>query len=454
MRRAAFLIALAIAVAVIGPAQAREPGDHLEKVVILTRHGVRAAMSSPEKLETASAKPWPRFSVPAGHLTANGAVLSRLFGDYYRQLYVQEGLLSPHDCGSVYYWANVTQRTIATAQALSEGLSPGCSPEIHTVGQGKADPLFDAVGAGVAQPDKALAHAAVAGRVGGGLAAWSASHRDAIETLDSLLMQCGLRPCPPTPGKRRILDAVPGFDEDGGETVGVAGPEAFASGVTESLLMAWADGQDFASLGWRGLDEDALLRAFALHQAEFDLRLRTPYIDQVTSSHLAWKLRETLGSGDTSPPATRPAIGDVQSKIVVIVGHDGTLAMLGGLLRLDWTAPGYQPNQIAPGGALVFELWKRADGREVIRARYTVQTLPQLRERRALSLAAPPASSPLFIPGCSQAAAAFDCPLETFSRIVAATIDPAFTGNNLPSTSLAPTESAEPPPVQDNDVRR
>jgi 4-phytase/acid phosphatase len=421
MRFVASLLALVIAASGVAvAARAQEAGDRLEKVVIVTRHGVRAAMSSPEKLEASSARPWPRFSVSPGHLTANGAELSRLFGAYYRQLYVSRGLLSLSDCGATYYWANVTQRTIATAKALSEGLSPGCDSAVHTVGEGHVDPLFDPVGAGVVKPDGALARAAVAGRVGGGLAAWSASHRDAIDTLDSLLMQCERRPCPAGvgAGKARIGDAVPGFDDEGDATVGVSGPEAFASGVTESLLMAWADGQDFAALGWKGLDEDTLQRVFALHQAEFDLRLRTPYVAQAASSYLASKVLATLQVGDDAA-----GIGAPSAKIVVIVGHDGTLAMLGGLLRLDWTAPGYQPGQIPPGGALVFERWRRADGQRVIRARFTVQSLRQLRERRPLSLVSPPAASPIFIPGCGTVSAAFDCPLDAFDRTLRSAID-------------------------------
>lgn len=391
--------------------------ERLEKVVIVTRHGIRAAMSSPERLETASARPWPRFSVPAGHLTANGGKASALQGAYYRQLYASLGLLSGADCGAVHYRANVTQRTIATAKALGQGLSPGCDPTVHTVGEGRSDPLFDPVTAGVAKPDPALIRAAVSGRVGGDLAAWSAAHRDAIDSLDALLMQCGARPCPPTPGKRRIFDAKPGFADGGGETAGIDGPEAFASGITESLLMAWTDGQDFASLGWKGLDEDALLRVFALHQAEFDLRLRTPAVAQVGAGHLA---RQVLASLADKPEG----IGGPAAKIVMIVGHDGTLAMLGGLLGLDWAAPSYQPNQIAPGGALVFERWRRADGVQVIRARYVVQTLSQLRSLTPLSLSRPPASAPIFIPGCSLGVAAHDCRIDDFSRKIDAVLAP------------------------------
>jgi 4-phytase/acid phosphatase len=423
MRLAAPLVAFILAAQVAVPAVAA-PEDRLEKVVIVSRHGVRAAMSTPEQLETASARPWPRFSVPPGHLTAHGATLETMFGTYYRALYTSQGLLDDADCGAVYYWANVVQRTIATAKALSEGLSPGCAAAVHTVGEGKADPLFEPVKAGVVKPDLARARAAVEGRVGGDLAAWSASHRDAIETLDTVLMQCATRPCPAGTGagKRRIFDVAPAF-VGGDETVEITGPEAFASGVTESLLMAWADGQDFAGLGWKGLDAPILLKIFAPHQAEFDLRLRTPYVARTVSGRLASRLLATLEPGDVAKSG-EGAIGEAGSRIVVIVGHDGTLATLGGLLDLEWSTPGYQPNQIAPGGALVFERWLRADGVRVIRARYTVQSLSQLRERKPLSLAAPPEASPIFIPGCSEAGPAFDCPVDRFAAVVKAAVFP------------------------------
>ena len=273
------------AVAIAAVSATSVSAETLEKVVILSRHGVRSAMSSPERLEEASARPWPRFAVPAGHLTARGETLIARMGDYYRQHYIAQGLLKAGDCSAVYTWANVTQRTIATGKAYAAALAPGCPVVVNTVGEGNDDPMFEPVKAGIVKADHALARAAVAGRVGGDLSAWSASHRQEAEQLDALLMQCAKGPCPAAPGKRRVFDAKPGF-VDGEDLAGVSGPEAFASGVTESLLMAWADGGDFAGLGWKGLDEEALTRAFFLHQAEFDLRLRTPYVARVLAGRL------------------------------------------------------------------------------------------------------------------------------------------------------------------------
>jgi 4-phytase/acid phosphatase len=75
---------------------------------------------------------------------------------------------------------------------------------------------------------------------------------------------------------------------------------------------------------------------------------------------------------------------------------------------------------------LVFERWRRADGQRVIRLRYTAQSLAQLRERRTLTLQAPPPSAPVFIPGCSSATPGYDCALPTLAALIGAAIDPQF----------------------------
>ena len=100
---------------------------------------------------------------------------------------------------------------------------------------------------------------------------------------------------------------------------------------------------------------------------------------------------------------------------------------LGGLLDIDWVLPGYQQNQAVPGGALVFEVWKRgSDGVHVLRLRYVAQSLRQLREASPLTEAAPPLSAPIFVPGCSDASPAFECPIERFTSMVEALVDEDF----------------------------
>lgn len=413
------------------PATAVPAADRLDRVVILMRHGVRAAMSTPEELGRYSLRPWPKFSVPAGHLTPKGALLVENLGRYYRAHYQRLEPLSQSDCDSAYFLANRTQRTEATAHAFADGLLPGCKPEVHT-STSNVDPLFDAHAAGVGRPDYAKVRAAILGRMGGDPAAWSATQDSAVAVLDALLMQCESTPCPTGAGiGKRRLHEVP-------SVVGVGGPErlvvfnapaAAASGITESLLMSYADGHSFTDAGWRGITEQTLAAVFALHTAEFELRTRTRYIAQVTSSHLAIRLLATLRAGAGLQHRQAPV--GAQQPIIVISGHDGTLVQLGGLLGIDWVVPGYQQNQAVPGGALVFEIWKRgSDGLHVLRLRYVAQSLRQLREASPLTEAAPPLSAPIFVHGCSEAVAAFDCPIERFTAVLEALIDPDFVQPN------------------------
>ncbi|HBK47276.1 MAG TPA: histidine-type phosphatase, partial [Xanthomonadaceae bacterium] len=173
-----------LALALLLPFAAATAQDTLEKVIVLKRHGVRAAMSSPERLGEFSLRPWPRFAVPAGHLTPNGAELERLFGAYYHALYLQAGLLRGDrgDCRRVHYWANRTQRTIASAQALAQTLTPGCGNDIDHVADDQVDPLFDGPPALYTAQAAQRARAALAGRIGGDARAWNAAQQDAIDT--------------------------------------------------------------------------------------------------------------------------------------------------------------------------------------------------------------------------------------------------------------------------------
>jgi 4-phytase/acid phosphatase len=111
--------------------------------------------------------------------------------------------------------------------------------------------------------------------------------------------------------------------------------------------------------------------------------------------------------------------------VIVLVASDVNIAGLAGLFNLDWILPGYQADYCAPGGALVFELRQsQGTGEYIVRASYIAQTLDQLRNRTALTLNAPPASAPVFIPGCSVRNATFDCPLGKFVAVAKHVIDP------------------------------
>lgn len=142
------------------------------------------------------------------------------------------------------------------------------------------------------------------------------------------------------------------------------------------------------------------------------------------SSNLASHVVRSLVQAATGS-ATAGALGTPSSKLIVLFASEVHVAGLAGLFQIDWLLPGYPKNYSAPGGALVFELRQsQSTGEYIVRTAYIAQTLEQLRHKTALTLAAPPAIAPVFIPGCSAHNATYDCPLATFVKVVQHAIDP------------------------------
>jgi 4-phytase/acid phosphatase len=153
---------------------------------------------------------------------------------------------------------------------------------------------------------------------------------------------------------------------------------------------------------------------------------RTPYLNRVQSSNIASHIVRSLVQAATGS-AMPGALGNPSTREIVLIGSDTQITGLAGLFHLDWILPGYQADVCAPGGALVFELRQsQSTGEYIVRASYIAQTLEQLRNRSALTLSAPPARAPIFIPGCSTGGGTtFDCALADFVSVAKRAIDPA-----------------------------
>src|SRR5207249_10238691 len=131
------------------------------------------------------------------------------------------------------------QRTRETARAWAEAALPGCHITVDAMTSG-ADPLFHAVGTGVAKPDRELALASVTGRIGGNATALVASHRHAFEILRYLLTGCGaIGPCAAEekPGKQALLKHKSEIDHDTSERIAdVLGHYKAGSELAEDFL--------------------------------------------------------------------------------------------------------------------------------------------------------------------------------------------------------------------------
>jgi 4-phytase / acid phosphatase len=403
----------------------------LKQVIIFGRHSVRSPVAPNSLLNTFSVRPFPDFGVSGpGILTSNGKALETLLGGYYRLWLTREGLLTgkdPVDAASVYFRANVIERTIDTAKAFAAGLLPAASVDVNFYPPTESDPLFEAVGAGVAQLDQRKAIAAVKGRLGGSGQALTSAYASELALTRSVLFgyPIGQSPVPATPAGLIDVTTIPIDVTAGspGAPVSLGGLMTLAM-AADPFLMEYADGLPASNVGWGQLTVDGIGQTARFANLVLDLEFRTPYLAGVQSSNIASHVVRSMVQVATGNAMTG-ALGNPSTKVVLLVASDVNISGLAGLFRLEWLLPGYQANYCAPGGAVVLELRQsRSTGAYIVRASYIAQTLDQLRNRTVLTLKTPPASAPLFIPGCSARDATFDCPLANFVRVAKQAIDP------------------------------
>lgn len=405
--------------------------EKLQYVIYLSRHGVRSPTGKPEQYGKFSASAWPEWPVQPGYLTPHGYELMKLFGAYDRIKLAEDGLLAPAGCDDaahVTILADSDQRTRETGKALAEGLMPGCGVETHALAEDTHDPLFHGMSATEAHLDPALAIAAIGGRIGGDPNNLAQAYKPQLAALDKILAGCGKVQA--TTAARTSLFDIPALLDPGKGDHGAQfrGPLGTASTLSENLLLEYTQGMSGTELGWGCLDEAALREAMELHEAEEDYADRTPVIARMHASNLLDKIVKALEQS-ASGKTVAGAPGKLDDKVLLLVGHDTNIATVAGVLGLDWIIDGRR-NDTPPGGSLIFELWRSADGDYSLRVYYTAQTLDQMREATPLTAANFPPRVPVFVPGCGAAIetgpTGSACSLEGFVATVRRSIDPAY----------------------------
>jgi 4-phytase/acid phosphatase len=415
------------------PSPARNAVDSKEElrfVVIVTRHGVRSPTGKSDQLNQYSAQPWPTWSVPPGYLTEHGAHLMTLFGAFDREQLAAQSLLAASGCEDAQHIriiADSDQRTRETGKALAAGLAPGCAIAVSALPEETPDPLFHSLEAGVGQPDKLLATAAVSGRIGNNPPGLSEAYRPQLEALQQVLNGCN-----PGAGCANAGAAAPKsiFDIQssiapgkGDHLVELHTPLSMASTMAENLLLEYTEGMDAANVGWGRVDIRKLRELLQLHTANEDITHRTPYIARIQSANLLSHILQSMEQETTGHPVTG-ALSKPGDRLLILVGHDTNLANISGAMGLSWLIDGRR-DDTPPGGALAFELWKRRDNGEfLVRTYYEAQTLDQMRNATPLSRQSPPDRVPVFVPGCGQADGS--CNWKAFQQAVQAVVPSTF----------------------------
>ena len=387
-------------------------------------------MAKPEQFNQFSAAPWPQWDVPPTYLTAHGYELMKIFGAWDRIKLSGEGLLASTGCADaahVTILADTDQRTRLTGKALAEGMLPGCDVPVHSQPDGVNDPLFrplnaGSLNAGIVHSDRALAAAAVAGRIGGNPGNLTEAYRPQLAALDRVLAGCGHSPSNP---KRTSIFDIPSSLEPGSGhfPISAQGPLFTGATLAENLLLEYTQGMSDADTGWGCLDGATLRFVMQLDTASWEYGMRTPAIARMNASNLLDHILKTIEQS-AKGARVQGALGKFGDRLVILVGHDTNIVTVAGALGIDWVLDG-RVDDTPPGGALVFELWRsRDDGKPFVRVHYTAQTLEQMRKAQALTVANPPAEAPIFVPGCGRQD--LSCTLEGFSAAVRQAIDSAY----------------------------
>ena len=401
-------------------------GDEvLQKLVVVSRHGVRTPIPPNVELANWAADPWPAWNQPPGSLTPRGAQLATLMGRYYRLFASEAGATTATGCPPVYVYADNMERTKATAEALIEGFAPNCGYTFRSRTDVKVDPLFHPLQAGACRIDPLLAQTRILERAGGDLNRLTRDMKPQFDTLQSVLMCCKPTLCSALGrGDRCTLSDLPTVLSPLPEGAGIAmmGALPIASTTSEVLLLEYADNLPLAEVGWGRATPAQMRETWRLHTQHYDLTQRTPYLARKMGSALLSKVAAAVTSARSLGfGASDPAVRD--AKLVAYVGHDTNLWNLAGMMDVSWLQTGYQRNQTPPASALMFEVRETSDKKLRVYTSFVSQSLEQMRNATPLVGDAIPPRTPLRLPGCSTSAAGFPCTIEEFAIAIRNVLD-------------------------------
>ncbi len=350
-----------------------DDGYQLEKVVVFSRHNIRAPLSSRgSKLDSATPHTWFEWSSNASELSLRGGMLETAMGQYFRKWLIAEGLFEENfrpEAEEVRFYANGLQRTIATTQYFASGFLPVANSEIVIQADyGKMDPVFT--------PSLTFVS--------------DQYNEDAIKQMKaklsdlnkeySLLME--------------VLDFkdsdaykngdIKDFNEDSTEFIMELDKEPNCSGSLRNAVNL-AD-----ALVLQYYEESDLLKASFGHELSLE--------DWEAIAHIKDIFGDCLYTTDlVSVNIAHPLLQEIRSELnndqrvfSFLCGHDSNIASVLGALKVkDYSLPNAIEKRTPIGSKILFEKWTKGN-EEYIRVRLAYDSLEQLRNISIHDLENPP----------------------------------------------------------------
>ena len=394
-------------------------GYVLDKVVQVSRHGVRPPTQSNEKLLTAvTQRQWPTWLVPFGNLTGHGYTGAVEMGRYRGEVLRTAGLIPTGcpDASQLLVHASPLQRTKATAQALLDGMFPGCGLQ-PTYVSGEQDALFQANEMPFAALDPVKAKAAILKALGGSVEAAQARYKPFEEKLREVACMPGTD-CPYGKQAWELEQNAKGRFSIKGLSAGANMGEVFRLEYSQGLPLdkvAFANGRTAAEVS----------SLMVLTKAKYDYLNDIPYIASRGASELMNQISLELKQGTSLAQKDAPdAPPDVP--LMLLVAHDTNISYLRTMLGFGWKLGDYIENNIPPVGTLQFERYKEVKtGEYFLRIAFEAQSMDQIRNLTQLSASQKPLKGDFAsAKDCRKTSVGLLCPLKDAMVKVDQNIDP------------------------------
>ena len=381
-------ILLSICGAMTASAQMQRSADFhdrytLGQVVVMSRHNIRSPLSGPESaLGRITPHQWYAWSSAPSELSLRGGALETMMGQYFRKWLVGEGLIKENHLpeeGTVRFYANSMQRTLATAQYFSSGMLPVANIKIeHHYDLGTMDPVFTPKLTVVSDSYRERALKQIADLFGGGTMAGVGEKMalnfalmEKVLDMDQSVACLQGDSCAFKTDDTLVkleLDKEPGMT--GGLKLGCSASDAFIlQYYEESDDQKAAFGHDLTTADWEVIS--------AVKDWYGDVLFTAPLV-AINVAH----------------PLMQEILAELKTEgrqFTFLCGHDSNIgSILAALGAVDYELPNAIEKKTPIGSKLVIEKWIGKDGQVYAAMNLCYQNIDQLRHLQLITLDNPP----------------------------------------------------------------
>lgn len=375
----------------------------LDKVVVLSRHGVRPQTDT-AKIEEATGRKWPQWTVEDGLLSGHGYTGMTLQAAYQLEQWKRAGLHVGGACpngSDLFIWSSAVQRTRATAQAYLDGMFPGCGLRAGYKQGPDKDPLFKSADMNLSSPDLNKVRAEIMANVGS-FNKVARRYQPSVDRLRAAV--CGTKS-----GDCEFLNKPWALDESKPGQIKLKGPLSNGANIGETIRLQYSEGLPISEVAFgNGRTPRDIAKLSALHAAKYDLVSYTPELARHGGTVLMSQLVKALQTGiNHSSPKEALA-----KRIVLFVGHDTNIAQIKTMMGFGWKQGDYLAGDIPPGGSLVFERYfDKTTHRYFVRTSFNSMSMTQWRNLQRPTSRHPMLSTEFSTRGCFKSDVGMLCPI-------------------------------------------